>query len=95
MEPIQNDNNKPMTLYPELILLMGELFAVQAARKATVFIEVSGHVSMFAVRIHRGSWGSMMSADFTDDVYIEEGLEDNQKFIDSFVNRVRSFITNL
>lgn len=86
-------DNKALMVKSDLIQdILTMLLDCQNAGKATVFMEVSGHVQQLAVRIFAPIWTSNAEPTFSDSVYLDYGEDCPEEDV---LRNLRRFKSNL
>ncbi len=85
---MENSSLQPLGHIPEITEIMNRLFEVQNNGKATVFIEVSGHVQQLHVRMCIPYWMPDIDYSYDDYVNMEGSVTD-------FKNRLFAYLETL
>lgn len=85
-----NRDNAPFSIPPVLYVLINELYSSKCQKVCTVFVEISGHVKKFGVRIFKGEWIADELPDFDEFIYLDTA---SRECLVYFVNKTQLFLS--
>lgn len=90
-----SENVMPFNIPPEIIDLMQQCIQVQNDGKATVFIEVAGHIKQLSIRFYAPEWKSKIEHSFSKSIYLDDEFDNTEKYRTDFISAVEKYIQSL